>query len=47
MKGIDVGGDKDKDDKPSWLSLLTGGLGTFAASLHALPKKLLLDLELR
>ena len=40
VKGIDVGGE-DKDDKPSWLSLLTGGLGTFAASLHALPGKIL------
>ena len=33
--------DDKKDDKPSWLSLLTGGLGTFAASLHALPGKIL------
>ena len=40
-EGIDVGGDKDKDDKPSWLSLLTGGLGTFAASLHALFGKII------
>lgn len=40
VKGIDVGSE-DKDDKPSWLSLLTGGLGTFAASLHALPGKIL------
>lgn len=41
VNGIDVGGEKDKDDKPSWLSLLTGGLGTFAASLHAMPEKIL------
>ena len=40
VNGIDVGGE-GKDDKPSWLSALTGGLGTFAASLHALPGKIL------
>ena len=40
VKGIDGGGE-DKDDKPSWLTALTGGLGAFAASLHALPGKIL------
>ena len=40
VKGIDVGGE-DKDDKPSWLSALTGGFGGLLAGLHALPGKIL------
>lgn len=40
VNGINGGGE-DKDDKPSWLTALTGGLGAFAASLHALPGKIL------
>ena len=39
-KAMGKGGDK-KDDKPSWLSALTGGFSSLLGGLHALPGKIL------
>ena len=41
VKGIDVDGGDGKDDKPSWLSALTGGFGGLLAGVHALPGKII------
>ena len=39
VKGIDVGGE-GKDDKPSWLSALTGGFGGILKEIMSVPEKI-------
>ena len=40
VKGIDVGGE-GKDDKPSWLSALTGGFGGILKEIMSVPEKII------
>ena len=41
VKGIDVGGGKE-DDKPSWLTSLTGGFGAVVKEIMSVPEKVVI-----
>ena len=42
VKGIDVGGDKDKDDKPSWLSGIMGFGSGILKEIMSVPEKIVI-----
>ena len=46
VKGIDVGGE-GKDDKPSWLSALTGGFGGILKEIMSVPEKIIVGFGMR